>query len=299
MEHPPHHQHRLLVVAHHAELLLERRHGRMHRIAVGGLRAVERRGVSGGEEPGRAQLHGVARARRERVEETVQTLDEGVGAAHQVQRHRGELEEQGPGLGPEPLHERPDHLVDGPGGVQEAGVGPPDRGWVRIRGRRELPVGLDQEAEVVAHHVGVGAELRGRDGPVERAVDADGAQQRVAGVGGQAVAGQHRLGDGAVVHDARPAGEAPRRGAQAQGVWELRGGGLQVGRHGGGAHRRDSRGRVCVEEPELEVHALGLPQRGRRPQGGRVGRHGSLTADDPNGKYINDKYSSALRPVLP
>lgn len=75
---------------------------------------------------------------------------------------------------------------------------------------------LDEEAEVRRNLCGVGRVVLDGERRVVRAVEADGAQQRVPRVGGEAGARESRLRRALAVHDPLPAGERPRRRAETQ-----------------------------------------------------------------------------------
>jgi hypothetical protein len=227
---------------------------------VGGAGGGQRRGVVGGHQLAVAQLDGVERPARQGGQEARQLLGEAGGRAHLLRR---ELEEEGAALCAQPLDERRHHLLGGVGRVEEVRVraaalgaearqvGPADEGDGVVR--------LDDEAEVFGDGGGVGGQLIGGEGLVVGAVDADGAEERVAGVGGEPLLRQPRGGVAAVVDQAAPAGEGPRGAAEAELGREYRGQLAGARGRGGGADRRRARrsGVAALEEVELAGRFFG------------------------------------------
>lgn len=113
-----------------------------------------------------------------------------------------------------------DDLFDGVVRVEEVGVLDGLAGDVR-RGACAPLVGFDEEAEVGGDGAGVAAEAVARGGSVVGAVDADGAEEGVLGVGAQALLGEGGFVGLAAEDEALPTGEGPGGGAEAEGVGEF------------------------------------------------------------------------------
>ena len=152
---------------------------------------------------------------RQGGEERRQPLDQGRRLLDQAARQRRDLEDQRARLGAEAFQAGHDELAGGDGGVEEVRIGHlPSPLLVAHHGVADQGRRLHDEAEVVRHLLRVALVLDRRDRRIERPVEADRAQQRDLGIGGQALLAERVLRMDAVVDEAAPAGKEPRRRAE-------------------------------------------------------------------------------------
>ncbi|HWM92042.1 MAG TPA: hypothetical protein VN493_14860 [Thermoanaerobaculia bacterium] len=172
-------------------------------------------GVGGRQDLPVADLHGIHRSPRQSAKELPQLVREAIGHSQILRR---ELEEERPGLGSEPLHERSDDGFRGVGRIEEERVHLSADGAVAgpvgIPGYRAGLVCLDHEAEAVRHLGRVLGELPRLDRSVIGAVDPDAPEERVLRVGGEPLAGQLRLRILTVVDQVPPSRERPSGAAE-------------------------------------------------------------------------------------
>ena len=221
-----------------------------HWVAAGLTRgaqgAGQQRGVRGAEESGVAHFqrdHAVGRGGRQPGQggqQGTDAVDERGHVGQQRARQRADLEHQCADLVTQALQRRLDEFLHRQIGVQKRRVrrhAAPVFGahqGVAHQSRR-----FDNEAEPGRHLRGVLRVLAGGERAVERAIQADGAEQRVLAVGRQPFLRQLAFSVVARPHQPGPAGKVPRGGAQPKARRQAGGQCDQFGRgrrgqHGGG-----------------------------------------------------------------
>jgi hypothetical protein len=228
---------------HQLALARKRRHAGVNDESVLHAGLVQRLDVGFGEQGLVAQFDRVRHSLRQGGEEPPQQRCEQARVVAKFRRLRWELQQHGAELLAEPGAGGCHAFGSERGGVEVALVG----SAVGAPWRQQLPEALHQEPERRRHLGRVVGELARFDRRVERAVDADRAQQRVLRVGGEPVPAQLRLLRGGRVDEAAPAGEVPRRRAEPQ----VRGQSLAEPHEVGGERRRlHARGLGLVERAE-------------------------------------------------
>jgi len=197
--------------------------------AVQGAGVAECLGVLGGvvfDDLGVAQFGGDEGAFGEAIEEVGQTVEEvgdGAKGGAGTELEWGELEDDRTGGGLQADDGGADHLIDGKVGIEEERIGltSGDGRGVAVGAARVVGLGageclvcLDDKLEMTGDLGSEALVLGFGEGAVEGAVEADGFEEWVCRVWGEAGSGEIGGGMACLVDDASPSGEGPGTGAE-------------------------------------------------------------------------------------